>query len=283
MKRILPNCTALVLAGLTALNGCSDNSTGSSSTALSNAGASTTIASTKASTPLPDGLLSASDLVAYAKYRLTYVPPDEFTKDPSDDALNGRKFHLEIKGVGDGIDAPLGSVPLRTTYDVDKETLDLTVDASSAISSSESDVINYLTIYEDDQNQPPEMMSNAFGVQKEITYIKKLKLGVGSVGRNVGVFKPIPHDNGFVFDLSKTIHADVEKAKKSNNRYIIIVDGGISKDAKGKTVNCYHDKEDPSLDKTYPADETACVINAKLRSIFVLDPERHVLAQWGAP
>lgn len=219
-----------------------------------------------------DGTVTAANMIAYGKAKLTFTPKDEFSKGFDDSALDGRHFQVRLP-VSDA-----GAV--RYEYDPEKEVLNVRVYPDTTVQYRDAGGpgpdYSYFALSTDYTAGQPKKMSNAFGAEREVTSSYWTEFGVGSIGDDhMGT---LPKAKYGVYDsASKLIPMKPDDARAATANLYALIEGTVSKSSTGSIVDCGESKTTATLDNPSEQHWKGCVVSAKIERVQVISPKAGVL------
>lgn len=248
-------------------------------------------ASFHANALLPSGKLNRRSLIEFAMAVRDYKPKDEFSVRNFNDApLVGRTFRIDLD-MADPQNADLTKIYI---YDVDEHVLRLLLYPGAIY------VLRATTTL------PSETRSNAFGATVQVSRHEIESFGVGPIidpydhdqskmPKDMGVF-PMKSEisselAGTEFatykvkysfsDIVKNIPMTPERARILTSDLHLIIEGIITKDAKGKSVECdMHLGNTATINNPEEAVINECTVSAQFTKIQITSPKAGILAAW---
>ncbi|MBP2158900.1 MULTISPECIES: hypothetical protein [Asticcacaulis] len=265
------------LAGIAAvLSGCSKPQTADDADTSVTASALAAL-----TTPNPNDPVSIVGLTTIAEAKLAFKPADEFSKGYDDSFLEGKTFTFRLP-VTSANDADKSSASYL--YDADKEDFRLSFSPENPIlnypSGSSPEEFDYiLTAYEATSGAPIEM-SNAFGATVKVHPLKRLHVGVGSIGKDY--MGAIPYSKDIhMYDLAlKNIKLSPDEARAATREIWMEVSGTLKRSSEGELLKCVETEKPATVSNPFQVSWQMCVFSAKIDSVSIVSKSAGLLAQW---
>lgn len=231
--------------------------------------------------PNPNDPISIIGLSAIAQAKLAFKPADEFSKSYDDSFLEGKTFTLRL---------PVPSTESNDeasahySYDADKEEFRLSFSPEDPIlnypSGSIPEAFDYILTAKEAVYGDEVPMSNAFGATMKVRPVKRLHVGVGSVGKDY--MGAIPYDKeGHTYDLAfKHIKLSPEEARAVAQDIWMEVSGTLQPSSEGKVLKCAETEKPATINYPYQESWQMCVFSSKIDRVMIISKSMGLLAEW---
>lgn len=269
--------SALWLAAFAAaLTGCSNSEPSGDTDAVAT---STDIAAL--ALPNPNDPVSIMGLTAMAQAKLAFKPADEFSKDYDDSFLEGKTFSLRLP-VTSANDADKGSASYL--YDADKEDFRLSFLPENPIlnypSGASPEEFDYILTADEATSGAPVEMSNAFGTTVKVHPLKRLHVGIGSIGKDYMGAIPYSRDV-HTYDLAfKNIKLSPDEARAATREIWMEVSGTLKRSSEGELLKCVETEKPATVSSPFQVSWQMCVFSAKIDRVSIVSKSAGLLAQW---
>lgn len=269
--------SALCLAGLAVvLAGCSKPHT------ADDADTSVTASALAALTaPNPNDPVSIMGLTAIAQAKLAFKRADQFSKGYDDSFLEGKTFTLRLPVTSvEGTDESSA----RYAYDADKEDLELSFQPESPILKYPSGTLpaafDYILTGTEFSSGDAVPMENAFGTTAKVTPVKRLHVGIGSIGEDYMGTVPYAKDRHMYDRAYKNIKLPPDAARAAVQDIWVEVSGTLKRSSEGELLKCAETEKPATLSNPFQVSWQMCVFSAKIDRVSIISKSAGLLAQW---